>query len=151
MLNRVLFIPLPIQWLSTVFDALEMSRGIKFKISQCLQLGGVRLTCADSNITAYASETPISSFRDCPYHLCSIVVLRQHTDLLYLNELGLACLFSVGLKGYYSFDIITHGCVDCSFCLFVAAILAGAARLFVFLFGHLKLVLFTFASYVPPF
>ena len=41
------------------------------KTSPCLQLGGVRLTCADSNITAYVSETPISSFRDCPYHLCN--------------------------------------------------------------------------------
>ena len=41
------------------------------KTSPCLQLGGVRLTCADSNITAYASETPISSFRDCPCHLCN--------------------------------------------------------------------------------
>lgn len=27
----MIFIPPPIQWLSTVFDALEMGRGIKFK------------------------------------------------------------------------------------------------------------------------
>jgi hypothetical protein len=66
------------------------------------------------------------------------------------GDVLLSCLFSICLEGDNPLDIVTHCSINCSLGFPVAAILTGAARLFVFLFGHLKLVLITFASYVPP-
>lgn len=66
-----------------------------------LRLGGVRLTCADSNITAYASETPVSSFRDCPCHLCNSYLHDNGPDFLmnYFNIYSPAQAVATTMRG----------------------------------------------------